>query len=130
MTKLILAFCLCLGLLKADSPTKVVKQQKVAEKLLKQWKQNFKMDKVNITIEVGDMTKTKGALGLTDFNCVGHDACIYVLRQQDYPKFSSYAKVKKDQKNTVIHELLHVVTSGYSEESAIQRIADVFAEVK
>lgn len=57
---------------------------------------------------------------------VNGKAVILIMRYEDYPDFSTVSRAKRDQENTVVHELLHLMIRAFSEENVVAIISNQF----
>lgn len=53
---------------------------------------------------------------------------LWVMRLQDYPAYASRSKIIKDQRNTVVHELIHIKLHTHGEEAAVDGLAGLLAK--
>lgn len=57
-------------------------------------------------------------------NTDGTEVFVWIMRLQDYPEYASSRKARRDQRDTVVHELVHILIHTYGEEGAVRHLAD------
>lgn len=60
----------------------------------------------------------------------GDTVFVWVMRLQDYPEWGDPKKVRRDQIDSVVHELVHVLYRTWGQETATARTADLFIKGK
>lgn len=60
----------------------------------------------------------------------GESVNIWVMRLQDYPEWADPKKIQRDQIDTVVHELVHVLYHSWDQETVTARLADLFIKGK
>jgi hypothetical protein len=53
---------------------------------------------------------------------------IWVLREQDYPWYSNARKIRIDQRNSTVHELIHVMSHTLNQEEFTRALANVLVK--
>jgi hypothetical protein len=134
MTKLLLALfasvCLMFGQVEVASSTKHDKELFRIQKVVRKYQHKFMMDSIVIGVDVVEIkTLPVGSCGasLWRVSADGGFGTILVLRADQYNKTDTCktSNVRKDQENTVVHEMGHFVYRYANEEMAITAFSNV-----
>lgn len=129
--KTILLLALSAGLLLAESPARELARNK---KNVSSWLYKSGMKDWTVTVEIASreqiatlLPSRLGAIGYSHWDLETRTGVIGVLRSADYTpslkKAWGIKSVKKDQKNTALHEIFHCLWRYAEEESAVATMA-------
>ncbi len=128
--KRLLALVLLSSSVFAGTPS-LAKQQDRLTRLMVKWQDKLHMGDLVIDLKVVpkedlDRPGLAGSMTVEDSDYYpGHaEIHIKILQTSDYPAGAGSAYIKKDQRNTVVHELIHVLLAGFDEETFVEVIAD------
>lgn len=60
----------------------------------------------------------------------GETGFVWIMRLQDYPEWADAKKIKRDQVDSVVHELVHLLYHTWGSEAATARTADLLIKGK
>lgn len=119
---------LLLSTLAVAAPPSVKHQTGHLAKYMLKWQKKLYLNKLHIKLAMVNLEQLPpGAVGTSEISEDPLDIKISVLKAQEYPLVSDFRKVKVDQENTVVHELLHILLNGYSQEHAVMLLSNVFS---
>lgn len=106
-----------------------VKSQELSlNKYMRKWQVKLGLEDAVILLEVVSAKQLpEGAVGLSEEYVDPPICVISVLKEQEYKLSSDYQDVKKDQKNTVVHELLHLLFQIHAEEYNVVMLSNLLS---
>lgn len=137
MKRLLLVLGLTGGAFGAQPPT-VAAQQKELLAYEKLWAGKLgvtipatfavksEIDMIKKHVEITGKEPTGILYGLSwPSNPEGTEVTVWIMRIQDYPEYADARKAHRDQKDSVVHELIHLLYHTYGEEGVALNLADV-----
>ena len=120
-----LIFTLCLLLASALSPVAFADEVKDLERTTKEWQQKLQLTDWTITVRpvpmlvVQMIRQGKPAAALSLWDLETRNGIIFIVMRADYPKTMPMAKIKADQRDSVVHEMLHNIIEHAPLETGI-----------
>ena len=143
MHRIILSFALMTGLLLGQpTSSKYDKEFMRLTKVVKDTQHKFHMDNISLGLKLVSRKELKETMKMEACGASFYDTTaqlpmgvIWVLRSDKYPKDKTahcgVSDIKTDQRNTVVHEMVHFLMNfSPTEEQAVTLIANTIVPVK
>ena len=117
-----------------DPKPEMKKEVEVLEKIKQKWMKKFYMEKWNVVLQIisSDQLQeicpyeVKYCMASSSWDVHEKTGIIFVIRKQDYTNQmkddlkKDHSTVKADQRNSVVHEMVHNIWNHMPEETAVQ----------